>query len=421
MGNTIIVGAGLTGSILAIKIAKKYKNENVYLIDNSKNILSSFKPVNFNGIKVNNGFHALEIDRARELFYFLKNEIKIKFKKIITKRSLLINEYYINNLSYNNFPLELKKDLKKKRFNSKSINSLYKLLIGQYKKTIEIVSKRYFDKTSKSLRFFIPWFLPKEFNYISQDEGDKFRVFSKKKKINYLATPKENNLFFNISKKIEKKLRSYNNIIILKNSNIEIEKNNIFIVGHNIKKKISTNQIFITTMPTFFFKFFNKKEKNYIKKLVENKKYFVLSIIKLRKSLNTYFSEILCATKDFIELSRISKVNFSNSSKDLLLELLFNEKKINNEKFKKKVSKSIKPIIKNNKILSIKKKISRTIFMPNNSDIDNCLKIINKKVHYFRKKGLNISFNPYFGPINMSKTWILSKKFYEKADKNLSR
>ena len=59
--------------------------------------------------------------------------------------------------------------------------------------------------------------------------------------------------------------------------------------------------------------------------------------------------------------------------------------------------------------------------MPNNSDIDNCLKIINKKVHYFRKKGLNISFNPYFGPINMSKTWILSKKFYEKADKNLSR
>ena len=32
MGNTIIVGAGLTGSILAIKLAKKYTNENIYLI-----------------------------------------------------------------------------------------------------------------------------------------------------------------------------------------------------------------------------------------------------------------------------------------------------------------------------------------------------------------------------------------------------
>ncbi len=421
MGNTIIVGAGLTGSILAIKLAKKYTNENIYLIDNSKNILSSFEPVNFNGKKVNNGFHALEIDRSKELFLFLKNEIKIKFKKYTTKRSLLINEHYIKNLSYNQFPSTLKKDLKKKGFNSKSINSLYKLIIGQFKKTIEIVSKRYFDKTSKGLRFFIPWFLPKEFNYISNDEGDKFRVLSKKRKVNYLAVPKENNLFFNISRQIENKLKSYKNIIILKNSILEIEKNNILIANNKTKKKILTNQIFITTMPTFFFKFFNKKEKNYIKKLTTNKKYFVLSIIKLNKRLSTYFSEILCATKDFIELSRISKVNLNSSSKDLLLELLFDKKNINNESFKKKVSRSLKPIIKENKILNINKKISRIVYMTNDNDIKNCLRIINKKVYKLKKKGLNISFNPYFGPINMAKTWILSNKFYEKADKNLSR
>ena len=174
-------------------------------------------------------------------------------------------------------------------------------------------------------------------------------------------------------------------------------------------------------MPTFFFKFFNKKEKNYIKKLTINKKYFVLSFIKLNKRLSTYFSEILCATKDFIELSRISKVNLNSSSKYLLLELLFDKKNINNESFKKKVSSSLKPIIKKNKILNINKKISRTVYMTNDKDIKNCLRIINKKVYNFKKKGLNISFNPHFGPINMSKTWILSNKFYEKADKNLSR
>ena len=174
-------------------------------------------------------------------------------------------------------------------------------------------------------------------------------------------------------------------------------------------------------MPTFFFKFFNKKERNYIKKLTTNKKYFVLSIIRLNKSLNTYFSEILCAIENFIELSRISKVSLNTSCKDLLLELLFDKKNINNESFKKKVSRSLKPIIKKNKIININKKISRTIYLPNDRDINNCLKIINKKVYNFKKKGLNISFNPHFGPINMSKTWILSNKFYEKADKNLSR
>ena len=141
----------------------------------------------------------------------------------------------------------------------------------------------------------------------------------------------------------------------------------------------------------------------------------------MNKSLNTYFSEILCATKNFIELSRISKVDLNSSSKDLLLELLFDKKNINNKSFKKKVSRSLKPIIKKNKIVNINKKISRTVYMPNDRDIKNCLRIINKKVYNFKNKGLNISFNPHFGPINMAKTWILSNKFYEKADKNLSR
>ena len=120
MGNTIIVGAGLTGSLLALKIAKKYHNEKIYLIDNTSEILSSFKPVNLGGKKVNNGFHGLEINRSKKLFSFLKNEIKVSFEKFTIKRLLLINQYFIHNTNYNKFPLELKKNLKKKKFKSKS-------------------------------------------------------------------------------------------------------------------------------------------------------------------------------------------------------------------------------------------------------------------------------------------------------------
>lgn len=421
MSNIIIVGAGLTGSLLALKIAKKYHNENIYLIDNTNEILSSFKPVNLDGKKVNNGFHGLEINRSKKLFSFLKNEIKVKFEKFTIKRLLLINQYFIQNTNYNKFPLELKKNLKKKKFKSKSLNQLFRQLNGNYKKTLEIVSKRYYSKINNSLKFLVPWFLPKEFNYISDDEGDKFRQLSKKKNFDFFAIPKKNNLFFDISHQFEKRLKNYNNIIVLKNSTLEIKNNTVFIENKKKIKKIFTNQIFITTMPTFFFKFFNDKEKLHIKRLTSNKKYFFLAKIKLKKKLNIYFSEIICAIKDFIELSRISKTSYKKINNELLLEFIFNEKTANDEIFKNKVSQSLKPIIKDNKIVKIRKKLSRIIYMPNNNEITQCLKVIDKKVNYFKKNGFDISYNQNFAPLNMAKIWLLSERFYEKADKNLSR
>ena len=195
MSNTIIVGAGLTGSLLAIKIAKKYPRENIYLIDNSNNILSSFKPINLDGTKVNNGFHGLEINRSKKLFDFLKNEIKVEFKKFLIKRSLLINCHFIQNTSYSKFPTDLKKDLRRKKFKSKSLNLLFKQLTGNYKKTLEVVSKKYYSTIKNSLQLLVPWFLPKEFDYISDDEGDKFRQTTKQKN-NFFAMPKKDNLFF---------------------------------------------------------------------------------------------------------------------------------------------------------------------------------------------------------------------------------
>ena len=59
--------------------------------------------------------------------------------------------------------------------------------------------------------------------------------------------------------------------------------------------------------------------------------------------------------------------------------------------------------------------------MPNNTDIIKCLKVIDKKVNYFKGKGVTITYNRNFAPLNMAKAWLLSEKFYEKADKNLSR
>ena len=421
MGNTIILGAGLTGSLLAIKIAKKYHKENIYLIDNSNDVLSSLKPINLDGNKINNGFHGLEINRSKKLNFFLKNEINIKFQKFPVKRSLLINQYFIENKSLKNFPLEFQKELKKKKFKSGSLLKLFNLTSGIYKKTLEIVSKRYDLKINNSLKFLIPWFLPKEYEYISSDEGDIYRETVKRKKNDFFAMPKKNNLFFDMSYKFENKLKSYKNIKILKNSTLEFKNKNVYIIKDGKNKKISTNQIFITTMPTFFFKYFNKNEINKIKKIINNKKFLILAKVILKNKLKKNFSEIICAVKNFIELSRISKFDYKKQNNDILVELIYDNKNFNQKIFKKKISESLKPIIKNNKIIKIKKKFSRTIFIPNKTDILKCLRVIDQKVNLLKKKGLLISYNRNFSPINMSKTWLLSEKFYEKADKNLSR
>ena len=420
MSNIIIVGAGLTGSILAIKIAEKYKNKNIYLIDSSNKILSSFKPINLKGTEVNNGFHGLEINRSKKFFFFLKNKIGIKFKKYLIKRLLLINNFFIKNTNYKNFPIELKKDLKRKKFKSNSLNKIYSLIKGNYKKTIETVSKRYFIETKKSLKHFIPWFLPNEFHYNSKDEGDLYRIKSKKRKNNYIAVPK-NDLFYEVSLKFKKKIKAYKNIHFLKNTSLDIKNKNVYLTNEKNEYKIIANKIFITSMPTFFFKFFTSNEKKSIKKLVKNKKYFILCIVELKKNLKTYFSEIICASKYLIELTRISKVNISNKKNILLLELLFNNKDLNHKLFRKKILETIQPIIKKNEIIKINKVVSRNIYLPSDKDIDSCSQIIDKKVRYFKKNGIDISFNPYFAPINMSKAWILSNKFYDEADKILSR
>ena len=56
-----IIGAGLYGCLTALKIKNKYKNYNVEIIDSKNDILESLKPVRIEKIKINNGFHAIDL------------------------------------------------------------------------------------------------------------------------------------------------------------------------------------------------------------------------------------------------------------------------------------------------------------------------------------------------------------------------
>ena len=79
MKNIIILGSGLIGCLSAYKIAKKYPQKKIYLIDSSKKILNGFDSIKIKNHKVNNGYHGIDVNRNLNLYNFFKTG-SINFK-----------------------------------------------------------------------------------------------------------------------------------------------------------------------------------------------------------------------------------------------------------------------------------------------------------------------------------------------------
>lgn len=420
--NIVVIGSGMTGCLTAFKIAKKYKLCNIYLIDNSKEILQSFNPIKFDNVKFNNGYHALEINRSPKLFKFLKNNLRLKFFKKKSNRFLAINKFLIKeNTSINNYPTSLQNCFINKKLTSKNIVDLYYNIKNSLKKTIQITSKRYSDNINDTLHFFIPWFIPKEFNYKSNDEGDIFREKVKKKQLdNYLAVPK-NGLFKLLSKAFIKQLKHLKNVKIFLNTQAKYENNEIIFINNEKKICLHYDYIFICTTPIFLLK---KSKSDLLQKLTSNKKYFVCCIVKLKKKLHIKFTEIICIFSKFKEFSRFSKVNLKNNRREYLIELIFKkDSEIKNKITKSKLMKILNFLLiyNNNSLDIIDFKITRKVIFPSKKTVINCknyLKLLLRKMNV-KKNRFFCTFN--FGPINMTKSWIESEKNLNTIKNELSR
>ena len=203
-----VIGSGLVGCLTAFKIAKKFPKNQVYLIDGSNNILQSFKSIKIDNLKFNNGYHALDIDRCKELYNFFKKTLKVKFKKTKTARHLLINENVIKeNQEIREYPLSIRKEFLKNKITSNNINTLYNGLSKKFQLLIKKVSRKYSNNPKNNLKHFIPWFLPKEYNLKSLDEGDIYRnKIRAQNKQTLLAVP-QGGLFETLSDQFKKKLK----------------------------------------------------------------------------------------------------------------------------------------------------------------------------------------------------------------------
>lgn len=405
-----VIGAGLYGCLTAYKIKKKFKNLDVILIDSSDHLLSSFDSIELKGKLYNNGFHGIELPRAKDLLFFFQNELRLKFDIRDNVRKLLISGVLVDSRDkLNDYLPEIKKFYRQPSADTfQNTRQFYNFISDDFKLILKKVSKRYSNSIRDVEHLLIPWFFPSNFTISSNDEGDQFRTLVKSNSIlAKYAWPKKL-LFKEIQEPFLNKIKEIGIKLYLNNI---VSYNSYSISFGDSKKKNTINEkdkIFICSSPISIL---NKINPSLTLNLLKNPKILLNGIISVDcNNKNSYFSEILCCDENFPELARISNTkNILNRKKlqfqiELYVDINWNKSEIDN-----KVKNYLNEIMlkygyTNCKLLDLK--ATRKVFFLKK-------KINNKallEIKSWSKNFSNVYYLNNFQPINMAKTWKFSDK-----------
>ena len=397
-----IIGGGLCGCLLAYMLSKK--KYDITIFEKNKNLISSYDSVKLGKYKINNGFHGIELPRAKKIFDFFTNQLKLKFKILSIKRQILFQRSIINfKAKKNEWPKNIISNLKPgvSNFKNETVDFFFKKkLINLF----EINSKKFFGNINDSAKQFLPWFLPSDITHISNDEGDNFRSKIRNNIIEGKFAIPRNNLFNIIKKKIFIFLKSKKVNIIL-NAEAVLEKNNIEIYIKN--KRINPGKIkkiYYTLPAVFLIKYLNKK---HFQKVYQYKKNFLNCLIEINYvNFKHDFSEILTLNKKIWFVNKIYSLNYlkfkmTDKKKYLVAEIILDKEKLDKKKIQSLLSE-IKIIFElKNMPKLIECKLTRSIFYLNKKWIEKSSKIL-KSISSNKK----IIYNSSFYPLNMNKVWI---------------
>ena len=403
--NILIIGASLYGCLLAYQYSKN-KNVKVHLVDGSSKLLNSLNFIKINNIKINNGFHAIEIPRASSLVDFLKNKLKLKLSVNEKIQKLLIGRSIIDfKDGYSKWPKKLQKDLKKK-FIIKKKDKLKNFYSNKLLKLVNACSSRFNNKSNEYSHLFIPWFLPKEYRILSKDEGDVFRQKARDNKILFKYAVPNNRLFSSLQKKFYYFLKS-KGVKISLNTSFEFDKKNFKLRNNsndlNIKNK-NINKIFFCAPLAFLLK---SIDIDHLKKLKKHKRNLINVLLEIDN--NEKFTEMICLNHNLKSLNRISllKKNTFDKKSILQLEIIQNKETLNSIDIKKIKNEIEKIFNLKNKPIFLGYKNSRSMFFPDQKWNLKSTKIIENWKNNFKTK---IHMRYSFGPINMAKAWMYSIK-----------
>lgn len=409
-----VIGAGLYGCLTAWKIKKKYPSHIVELIKSSDHLISAFDPIKIGKKFYNNGFHGIELPRSQELSNFLTSALNIKLKEKKNIKKILINGEIIDYLSsYSNYPDKVKSHYKKIPSGYlKNYKEAYEYISDDFRELLKKISQRYSSEISDVEHLLIPWFFPTEFDLLSIDEGAKFRTNVRAGRIKAKYAWPESMLFSDIQKPFIDSLQSLG-VKMYFNSKVFFNKAGVTILKESTDKieKLdlkSDDIVFYCLSPIALLKNLSQELLN---NLLKTSRLLIICVVRVKSSKEAKnFVEMLCANKNFFELSRISKTNYKNkiqNEENLQLEI-FLEENWNKDLLKKKIRKFFDEVMRKhgyNLIEIIDLKETRKVFFPSKEDLVEAVRSINS----WSKKFPTFKVLDAFGPINMSKTWIYSE------------
>lgn len=410
-----VIGAGLNGCLTAWKIKKKNPNYEINLIDSSDHIISAFDPIKIGDGFYNNGFHGIEFPRSKNLSNFLSSTLNINLVEKRNVKKLLINGTIVDYLSsISEYPESIKNYYNKVPYKAlDNFKEFYNYISDDFKSTLKKISTRYSDQISDVQHLLVPWFFPKEFDILSDDEGDKFRTKVRSGKIKSTYRWPKSMLLSEIQKPFYDNLNSLGVNIYL-NSRVIFDEFGATIENPDFedrgKKKLTVNDVVISCLSPIGILKSISLEAYY--DLTRCSKFLINGIIKVKsKSPFGDFTEILCADKQFFELSRISKPLFRAEKKDeeyFQLEM-FADKNWSKDQILKKIeiffSRTMEIQGYNlQEIVDIKE--TKRVFFPSKESI----RVATNHVRSWSNKFPFYKILETFGPINMSKTWLYSEE-----------
>lgn len=418
-----LIGLNLYSIFLALKIKSEFKNNEIIIIEGSKNFLNAYQDLKIKKFSMNPGFHALEDLRSKKLLKILSKYVK--FNKIFKTRGLIIRDNLISYQDdYKRWPLTIKKEfnLKEKLF----INSTKNDIIKFNKKYLKYLKKNFSDKKTsfhESVNLSYPWFFPPNYKTLSDDEAARFNQKVREKKLKHGYVFPKKGLFKNISIGLKKMLKK-KNIKIKLNKQLKFFKEKKLIKFEGYKPLNNEKNIKIICIPVKPLSMSILETKIKTTKLSPIK-YFtgLVEVNNFIKSDLDKFTEIIVSSELAFGLKRISlysEIFNLKKRKIYQIEFLEHQNENNLERQLKNIIVLMSRFIEfnNNKKHENLKLLGytfvRNTFRPKKRDMEI---LTNQTIKFFEKKKNIIFPRQITWPINSNKHFIFANNDYNKIIK----
>lgn len=206
MAEHVVVGGGLTGCLVAVRLARA--GHRVSLVESSDSVLSAFRDVEIDGCQLNPGFYAIELPRAAPLGDLLQKDVGLSMERRMQHRFLLLAGHMVDSMApLAAWPALVRDSVQHETVHYSSMDDCESAIDSNLLRVLKESSWRY-SPWERSRGAALPWFLPRNLTVESSDEGDAFRTRVRRGELAEHVLVPEGGLFSDIAPRMVQFLAS---------------------------------------------------------------------------------------------------------------------------------------------------------------------------------------------------------------------